>query len=84
MAYEETVGKILFTEEQIRERAKEIATQIARDYQGEEVILLCSLKGGTGINKLFRIDWFRFNIVLPSELPDKKVTESEALIRAAI
>ena len=45
MAYEETVGKILFTEEQIRERAKEIATQIARDYQGEEVILLCSLKG---------------------------------------
>lgn len=46
MVHEETIGKILFTEDQIRNRAKELANQIAIDYQGEEVILLCSLKGG--------------------------------------
>jgi len=41
----EIKGKILFTEEQIRNRAKELAEEIARDYEGEEVILLCTLKG---------------------------------------
>ena len=38
-------GKILFTEEQIANRAKEIAAQIDKDFEGEEVILLCTLKG---------------------------------------
>lgn len=46
MASNETIGKILFTEEQIRERARELAAQIADDYMGEEIILLCTLKGG--------------------------------------
>ena len=38
-------GKILYTEEQIAKRAKEIAAQIDKDFEGEEVILLCTLKG---------------------------------------
>ena len=38
-------GKILYTEEQIVKRAKEIAAQIDKDFEGEEVILLCTLKG---------------------------------------
>ena len=38
-------GKILFTEKQIAERAKEIAAQIDKDFEGEEVIVLCTLKG---------------------------------------
>ena len=32
-----TIGKILFTREQIEQRAKEIGAQIAKDYEGEEV-----------------------------------------------
>ena len=39
------LGKILYTEEQITNRAKEIAAQIDKDFEGEEVILLCTLKG---------------------------------------
>ena len=39
------LGKILYTEEQITKRAKEIAAQIDKDFEGEEVILLCTLKG---------------------------------------
>ncbi len=42
---ERKFGKVLFTEEQISKRAKEIAAQIDKDYEGEEVILLCTLKG---------------------------------------
>lgn len=39
------IGKVLFTQEQITKRAKEIAKQIDEDYKGEEVILLGTLKG---------------------------------------
>lgn len=41
----ETIGKILYTEEQIKERVDELARQIEEDYAGEELILLCTLKG---------------------------------------
>lgn len=39
------IGKVLFTQEDITKRAKEIAKQIDKDYEGEEVILLGTLKG---------------------------------------
>ncbi len=39
------IGKVLFTQEEILKRAKEIAEEIDKDYAGEEVILLCTLKG---------------------------------------
>ena len=41
----EIVGRILFTQEQITQRAKEIAAQIDKDFEGEDVILLGTLKG---------------------------------------
>ena len=44
-ANSEVMGKILFTEEEIRKRAKEIGEQIGRDYEGEEIVLLGTLKG---------------------------------------
>ncbi len=40
-----TIGKVLFTQEQIEQRAKEIAAQIDKDYEGEDLILLGTLKG---------------------------------------
>lgn len=41
----ETKGKILFTEEQILQRAKELGEEISRDYAGEDIVLLGTLKG---------------------------------------
>ena len=32
-----TIGKVLFTEEQIRQRAAELGKQISEDYAGEEI-----------------------------------------------
>lgn len=43
--YSEHMGKVLFTQEQIEARAKEIGKQIDEDYAGEEVLLLGTLKG---------------------------------------
>ncbi|MBQ0018578.1 MAG: hypoxanthine phosphoribosyltransferase [Clostridiales bacterium] len=44
-AKSETIGKVLFTQEDITKRAKEICKQIDKDYEGEEVLLLGTLKG---------------------------------------
>lgn len=36
---------VLFKEEQLMSKIREIAEQINRDYEGKEVYLLCILKG---------------------------------------
>ena len=40
-----TIGTVLITEEQIREKAKEIGAQIMKDYAGKEIILIGILRG---------------------------------------
>ncbi len=39
------LGKILFSEEDIRNRAKEVAAQINKDYEGEPIYLVGTLRG---------------------------------------
>jgi hypoxanthine phosphoribosyltransferase len=41
----DTVGEVMITEEEIRERAAEIGEQITGDYRGEGVILIGILRG---------------------------------------
>lgn len=41
----ETKGTILYTDKDIQKRAKEIGKKISKDYEGEELILLGTLKG---------------------------------------
>ena len=40
-----TVGKILYTEDQIKARAKELAQKINEDYKGESLYLVGTLRG---------------------------------------
>ena len=40
-----TIGTVLITEEQIREKAKEIGAQITQEYAGKEIILIGILRG---------------------------------------
>ncbi len=39
------IKKILFTEEEIRAKVKEIAEKLNNDYKGEEAVMVCVLKG---------------------------------------
>lgn len=39
------VGQVLFTEDEIRQRAKEVAAEINRDYEGEPIYLVGTLRG---------------------------------------
>ena len=45
MEYGDTIGKILFTQEQIWRRAEELGQRISEDYAGEKVVLIGTLKG---------------------------------------
>jgi hypoxanthine phosphoribosyltransferase len=36
---------VLIPEEDVEKRVRELAEQISRDYEGEEVLLICILKG---------------------------------------
>ena len=42
---EKDVARVLISEEQIRQRVKEMGAQISEDYAGKDVVLLCILKG---------------------------------------
>ena len=42
---EKDVARVLISEEQIRQRVKEMGAQISEDYAGQDVVLLCILKG---------------------------------------
>ena len=54
------IGKVLYTQEDITRRAKEICKQIDKDYEGQEVLLLGTLKGSvmwmTDIMKYITVD----------------------------
>ena len=41
---EKDVARVLISEEQIRQRVKEMGAQISEDYAGKDVVLLCILK----------------------------------------
>ena len=45
MEYGDTIGKILFTQEQIWRRAEELGQRISEDYADEKVVLIGTLKG---------------------------------------
>lgn len=44
-AKDETVGNVLFTEQQILDKANELGEKITKDYEGEELIVVGALKG---------------------------------------
>lgn len=44
--YHEFLEKILITQEELQSRIKEIGAEISKDYQGEDLLLICILRGG--------------------------------------
>ena len=41
------IEEVLLSEEQIRKRVQELGDQISKDYEGQELIVLCVLKGAS-------------------------------------
>src|SRR5512139_3825094 len=58
--YEEYLGEILISSEQLQARIAELGRQISADYAGKDLLLVCILKGGV----LFLSDLMR-QITIP-------------------
>lgn len=54
--YHEFLEEILISEEDIRKRVAELGTRISRDYRGEDLLLICILRGGV----IFLTDLIRY------------------------
>lgn len=44
--YEEYLEEVLITEEALQTRIQELGDQISRDYKGQDLLLICILRGG--------------------------------------
>jgi len=60
--HREDIDKILFTEDQIRERVKELGKKIATDYAGKELVVVGLLKGAA---------WFLADLTRAIDMPLK-------------
>ena len=76
------IAHILITEEQLRQRTRELGGQISRDYDGKDLHLICVLKGGA----TFLVDLMR-QISIPHSIDFMatssygSATESSGVVR---
>jgi hypoxanthine phosphoribosyltransferase len=67
--YQELIEEVLFTEEVLQERIKQLGGEISKDFEGEELLLVCILRGGI----LFLADLMR-QITVPHTIDFMAVT----------
>lgn len=75
------ISEVIFTEEQIQKRVKELAAEISRDYKGKQLTLVSALKGAT----VFLADLMK-NISIPLSIDliavsSYKGTETSGVVR---
>jgi hypoxanthine phosphoribosyltransferase len=67
--YKDIIAEILIDETTLKKRIAEMAEQINRDYAGEELLLICILRGGI----VFMVDLMR-HITIPHALDCMAIT----------
>ena len=82
-AWEAYLGGKLIDEEQLQTRIRELGAEISKDYAGQDLLLLCILKGGV----LFLTDLMR-EITVPHDIDfmavssyGKEIRESTGIVR---
>ena len=82
-AWERFLGEKLVDEVQLQSRIKELGAEISKDYEGQDLLLLCILKGGV----LFLTDLMR-EISIPHDIDfmavssyGKEIRESTGIVR---
>ncbi|MBC7232994.1 MAG: hypoxanthine phosphoribosyltransferase [Chloroflexi bacterium] len=79
---DDDVAEILITEEQIKARTRELGQQISKDYEGQDLLLVCVLKGAV----TFLADLMR-EITIPHAIDFMAIssygagTESSGIVR---
>jgi hypoxanthine phosphoribosyltransferase len=79
---DESIGEVLVSEEQLQRRVSELASEVSRDYEGHDLLLVAILKGAVP----FLADLMR-QLTVPSELDFMAVssygssTDSSGVVR---
>ncbi|MBY6278069.1 phosphoribosyltransferase, partial [Symbiobacterium thermophilum] len=74
---QQDIERVLITEEQIREKIKELGAQISEDFRGKDLVVVGILKGAA----LFCADLFRA-ISIPAELDFMRITSYGAATKS--
>jgi hypoxanthine phosphoribosyltransferase len=61
--YQELLAEVLISEEELQKRTRELGEEISRDYQGDDLLLVCILRGGV----MFLTDLMR-HITIPHSI----------------
>ena len=76
--YREVLAEILVSEDQLQARIAELGAEISRDYAGEDLLLVCILRGGV----MFLADLMR-RLTIPHAIDFMAVTSYGAGARAS-
>ncbi len=76
--YKEIIAEILIDEKTLQERVKELGDQISHDYAGQDLLLICILRGGV----VFMVDLMR-QITVPHALDCMALTSYGVGARAS-
>jgi len=76
--YHEFLAEILIDETTLQNRIRELGAEISRDYQGEDLLLICILRGGL----VFMVDLMR-HITIPHALDCMALTSYGVGARAS-
>lgn len=74
--YHTFLSEVLISEEQIQERIKELGKQITEDYKGDDLLLICILRGGV----MFLTDLMR-HIDMPHKIDFMAISSYGAGVR---
>ncbi|MBC8080836.1 MAG: hypoxanthine phosphoribosyltransferase [Gorillibacterium sp.] len=72
------IKEVMYSEEEIQQKIKELGQQISRDYQGKELFVICVLKGAF----IFMADLVK-NVDIPLELDFMAVSSYGASTRSS-
>lgn len=62
-SYKDVLGEVLIDEQTLQNRVRELGKQISEDYQGEDIVFICILRGGV----VFLIDLMR-HVTVPNQI----------------
>ena len=76
--YRDILAEVLVSEDRLKTRIQELGAEISRDYAGEDLLLICILRGGV----MFLTDLMRY-ITIPHAIDFMAVTSYGAGARAS-
>ena len=82
------ISKVLFTEEEIAIKVKELGRKISEDYKDKEILLVCILKGAfifaSDLMRAIESDKLSIQFMVASSYGDKTVSSGHVIIKQDI